>query len=144
PAAGGQQGPAPRRAARVLFDPSPSESRRLEGPRLETVRPRADRRAPRVRHGDARAASRHVGRPRPESHRTDRPRDVEAIQSGGRTLDGVPSDPDPLTRRAEKRFMDILRAIGNTSLVRLRKVVPPDCAEILVKLEWENPTGSMK
>src|SRR5262245_22698246 len=40
--------------------------------------------------------------------------------------------------------MDILRAIGNTSLVRLRKVVPPDCAEILVKLEWENPTGSMK
>jgi cysteine synthase len=40
--------------------------------------------------------------------------------------------------------MEILRAIGNTSLVRLRKVVPPDCAEILVKLEWENPTGSMK
>ena len=40
--------------------------------------------------------------------------------------------------------MDILRAIGNTSLVRLRKVVPPDCSEILVKLEWENPTGSMK
>src|SRR5580765_5588752 len=40
--------------------------------------------------------------------------------------------------------MDILQAIGNTSLVRLRRVVPPDCAEILVKLEWENPTGSMK
>lgn len=40
--------------------------------------------------------------------------------------------------------MDILDAIGNTSLVRLRKVVPPDCAEIFVKLEWENPTGSMK
>jgi cysteine synthase A len=29
-------------------------------------------------------------------------------------------------------------------MVRLRKVVPPDCAEILVKLEWENPTGSLK
>src|SRR5499426_2129691 len=29
-------------------------------------------------------------------------------------------------------------------MVRLRKVVPPGCAEILVKLEWENPTGSMK
>jgi len=29
-------------------------------------------------------------------------------------------------------------------MVRLRKVVPPDCAEILVKLEWENPSGSMK
>jgi cysteine synthase A len=40
--------------------------------------------------------------------------------------------------------MDILQAIGNTSLVRLRTVVPPDCARIFVKLEWENPTGSMK
>ncbi|HXH27768.1 MAG TPA: cysteine synthase family protein [Candidatus Polarisedimenticolia bacterium] len=40
--------------------------------------------------------------------------------------------------------MDILRAIGNTSIVRLRKVVPPGCAQILVKLEWENPTGSVK
>ena len=40
--------------------------------------------------------------------------------------------------------MDILQAIGNTSMVRLRKVVPPRCAQILVKLEWENPTGSMK
>ena len=40
--------------------------------------------------------------------------------------------------------MDILHAIGNTSMVRLRKVVPPNCAEIFVKLEWENPTGSVK
>src|SRR3972149_5376176 len=40
--------------------------------------------------------------------------------------------------------MDILGAIGNTSLVRLRKIVPPQCAEIFVKLEWENPTGSFK
>ena len=40
--------------------------------------------------------------------------------------------------------MDILHAIGNTSLVRLRKVVPPSGADILVKLEWENPTGSVK
>lgn len=40
--------------------------------------------------------------------------------------------------------MNILDAIGNTSMVRLRKVVPPVCADILVKLEWENPTGSMK
>jgi cysteine synthase len=38
----------------------------------------------------------------------------------------------------------ILQAIGNTSLVPLRKVVPPGCADILVKLEWENPTGSVK
>jgi len=40
--------------------------------------------------------------------------------------------------------MDILDAIGNTSLVRLRKVVPPGCADIFVKLEGENPTGSTK
>lgn len=40
--------------------------------------------------------------------------------------------------------MDILDAIGNTSLVRLRKIVPSKSAEILVKLEWENPTGSIK
>jgi cysteine synthase A len=40
--------------------------------------------------------------------------------------------------------MNILHAIGNTSLVQLRSVVPPRCADIYVKLEWENPTGSMK
>jgi cysteine synthase len=40
--------------------------------------------------------------------------------------------------------VDILHAIGNTSMVRLRRVVPPGCADILVKLEWENPTGSVK
>jgi cysteine synthase A len=40
--------------------------------------------------------------------------------------------------------VDVLGAIGNTSLVRLRRVVPPGCAEILAKLEWENPTGSVK
>ena len=38
----------------------------------------------------------------------------------------------------------ILDAIGSTSLVKLRKVVPPDCGDVYVKLEWENPTGSMK
>jgi cysteine synthase A len=40
--------------------------------------------------------------------------------------------------------MDVLDAIGNTSLVPLRRVVPRECADIRVKLEWENPTGSMK
>lgn len=37
-----------------------------------------------------------------------------------------------------------LDSIGNTDLVELRSVVPPNCATILVKLEWQNPTGSMK
>ena len=40
--------------------------------------------------------------------------------------------------------MDILQAVGNTSMVRLRKVVPRKGADIFVKLEWENPTGSVK
>ncbi len=39
---------------------------------------------------------------------------------------------------------DVLKAIGNTSLVQLRQVVPPDCGTVFAKLEWENPTGSMK
>lgn len=43
-----------------------------------------------------------------------------------------------------KLSSNILESIGNTPLVQLRKVVPPDCARIVVKLEWANPTGSMK
>jgi cysteine synthase A len=42
------------------------------------------------------------------------------------------------------RPMDIPSAIGNTSIIRLRKIVPQNGAEIFVKLESENPTGSMK
>ena len=40
--------------------------------------------------------------------------------------------------------MDVLDAIGNTSIVRLRRIVPANGAAILAKLESENPTGSMK
>jgi cysteine synthase A len=39
---------------------------------------------------------------------------------------------------------NVLQAIGNTSMVQLHNVIPPGCAKIFVKLEWENPTGSMK
>lgn len=38
----------------------------------------------------------------------------------------------------------ILESIGNTGLVELRRVVPPNCARIAVKLESQKPTGSMK
>jgi len=38
----------------------------------------------------------------------------------------------------------MLESIGNTALVTLRRVVPPNCATVAVKLEWQNPTGSMK
>src|SRR4051812_48655708 len=45
---------------------------------------------------------------------------------------------------AQAHSMHILHAIGNTSIVRLRTVVSPTSAAVYVKLEWENPTGSMK
>jgi cysteine synthase A len=39
---------------------------------------------------------------------------------------------------------NVLGGIGNTPLVELTKVVPPGSARVVVKLEWANPTGSMK
>ena len=39
---------------------------------------------------------------------------------------------------------DILHCIGNTSLLPLRNIVPGNGSRILLKLESENPTGSMK
>jgi len=39
---------------------------------------------------------------------------------------------------------NVLESIGNTPIVELRKVVPSGCARIVAKLEWANPTGSMK
>lgn len=38
----------------------------------------------------------------------------------------------------------VLSAIGNTPLTELRRVVPEGAARIVAKLEWANPTGSMK
>src|SRR5438067_12174043 len=38
----------------------------------------------------------------------------------------------------------ILEAIGNTPLVRLRRCAPQNGAELLLKLELRNPSGSMK
>ncbi len=39
---------------------------------------------------------------------------------------------------------DILHCIGNTSLLPLRNIVPRNGSRLLLKLESENPTGSMK
>jgi cystathionine beta-synthase len=39
---------------------------------------------------------------------------------------------------------DVLSVIGRTPVVRLRRVVPADCAEVLVKLEFLGPGGSVK
>jgi len=38
----------------------------------------------------------------------------------------------------------VLETIGKTRLIPLRHIVPAKSAKILVKLEYENPTGSMK
>ena len=42
------------------------------------------------------------------------------------------------------RSSAILDAIGNTPLVRLRRCTPENGAELWLKLEYTNPTGSMK
>jgi len=34
--------------------------------------------------------------------------------------------------------------VGNTPIVQLRKVVPKNSADVLIKLEYFNPTGSYK
>lgn len=39
---------------------------------------------------------------------------------------------------------NVLESIGGTPLVQLQKVAPPGSARVLIKLEWANPTGSMK
>jgi cysteine synthase A len=48
------------------------------------------------------------------------------------------------TARASEIPHSILDRIGNTPLLQLRSVVPKGHARILLKLESENPTGSMK
>jgi cysteine synthase A len=39
---------------------------------------------------------------------------------------------------------DVLHAIGNTPIVELQRVIPRGSARVLAKLEYANPTGSMK
>ena len=39
---------------------------------------------------------------------------------------------------------DVVGAIGDTPMIRLRRVVPSGSAQVLAKLELANPTGSMK
>lgn len=44
----------------------------------------------------------------------------------------------------KKAADSVLHAIGNTPLVRLNHIVPPGSADVYVKLEASNPTGSYK
>jgi cysteine synthase len=46
----------------------------------------------------------------------------------------------PVTEVAES----VLHAIGHTPVVRLKRIVPADSANVFVKLEYFNPTGSYK
>jgi cysteine synthase A len=41
-------------------------------------------------------------------------------------------------------FESVLETIGRTPLVRLRRLVPPGAADVVIKLEYFNPTGSYK
>lgn len=40
--------------------------------------------------------------------------------------------------------MTVLDTIGRTRLIALQRMVPEESARVLIKLEYENPTGSMK
>ena len=39
---------------------------------------------------------------------------------------------------------NILETVGNTPIVKLKKIIPSGCGEVYVKLEANNPTGSKK
>lgn len=41
-------------------------------------------------------------------------------------------------------LQNVLGGIGNTPLIELRRVVPAGAGRVVAKLEWANPTGSMK
>ena len=50
----------------------------------------------------------------------------------------------PTSVRDYHRVESILEAIGNTPLVRVHRCAPSNGAELWLKLEYRNPTGSMK
>ena len=41
-------------------------------------------------------------------------------------------------------YSSVTELIGNTPLLKLNRVVPEDAADVYVKLEFENPAGSIK
>jgi cysteine synthase B len=52
--------------------------------------------------------------------------------------------PDLDTRPCGGKYGDIVRAIGNTPLVELKRISPKPSVRIWAKLESHNPTGSVK
>jgi cysteine synthase len=49
-----------------------------------------------------------------------------------------------MAKRVSASDASVLDAIGNTPIIRLRKVMPSTAAEVWIKLEGGNPTGSYK
>ena len=49
----------------------------------------------------------------------------------------------PTTEKQQARSA-VLQRIGSTALLELGRLVPRDCARVLLKIESENPSGSMK
>jgi cysteine synthase A len=58
----------------------------------------------------------------------------------------MPAVPQTIAAASSEPGIDasVLRRIGGTPLLELRRIVPNSCARILIKLESVNPTGSMK
>ena len=46
--------------------------------------------------------------------------------------------------RKMKVFGDLLQAVGKTPMVRLNRITSEECAEVVVKIEYLNPGGSVK
>jgi cysteine synthase A len=55
-----------------------------------------------------------------------------------------PVNREPVSRVAPPPVDSVLQTIGRTPVVRLRRVVPEGSADVYVKLEYFNPTGSYK
>ncbi|HYE03287.1 MAG TPA: cysteine synthase A [Phycisphaerales bacterium] len=53
----------------------------------------------------------------------------------------APAASQPVHRRT---YPNIIECVGNTRLVRLNRVIPPGGAEVLLKLEFDNPAASVK
>jgi cysteine synthase A len=68
------------------------------------------------------------------------------LEEGEESLAEVGARPHTNSVRAAMigPMESILQSIGNTPLVRLRRCVPANGAELWLKLEYRNPTGSMK
>src|SRR5262245_8523421 len=117
------------------------------GSSASTISPRTTSPTPRGTPSCAASCSRRPAVSRPPT--TDRPSPRRRVRAAARRLAGLASTlhspvPSAPSRARRTRGMNVLDAIGNTSIVRLTRVVPSGYAAIDVKLEWENPTGSMK